>query len=189
MTSRRLQAIGLLVLWVAVAVLGYLYFWDKNPERRLNAVISEQNAKTLGESFMKEARPLVEQAIAQEPISGTLPTNLAGVTVSAGALESFNQALKNFADSKEGIYAYHSYDENGEPDSSITLKVADNSWASANIYRSLNHEAKALVNIDQPFVLLRSTAVSPERIESALQGELTLSDDGKSIVRIDMWGY
>ncbi|WP_334169327.1 hypothetical protein, partial [Timonella senegalensis] len=128
-------------------------------------------------------------AIAQEPISGTLPTNLAGVTVSAGALESFNQALKNFADSKEGIYAYHSYDENGEPDSSITLKVADNSWASANIYRSLNHEAKALVNIDQPFVLLRSTAVSPERIESALQGELTLSDDGKSIVRIDMWGY
>ena len=89
----------MLVLWLAVAAGGYAYFWQKNPTRQLDAVISYDHATEVGEQFELFAAQDLRAYITSMSDPRQLPSNFAGVKVADSAQAAYKQLIQTTGNS------------------------------------------------------------------------------------------
>lgn len=127
--NEKTKLIAGLIAWVLVGVVGFVYFWMQNPERKLNAVISSSDIDLLQKEFGEQfkADSIVYLNSGEDTI--TAPEKFGNTVVSEKAqttwLSMLNQVkrtvssdLRNYFEDPTGVestgsYKLSGYDEDG----------------------------------------------------------------------------
>ena len=192
MNSRRLTTVGLIVVWIATAALGYLYFWDKNPQRKIDAVISAQDAAELGQAFFEQAQGIISTRVESAGTTAiTVPANLAGFELSSVAQVSLHDSFESMTNANNGglFESLVLYDDQGNIDQGTQATLATDSWRLNHIERRIEG-GNVLVSVDASVTFERtSSSFGNESLSTTFHGDLTLATTGKEIEYAVAYGY
>lgn len=172
------------VVWLAVGVTGFVYFYELNPERRIAEIISLDVAEEVGE---KATQKIIADLnlLAQDPQAVvTAPEEIAGVPTSESARRNYQMDMGRQLEWAITMAKDYStvYDDNGNAViSSVELTAKDLTFSEAARYSGssyLNFGDRGDVFIRLPIQMEWKNGISSEKSGSEI------TDFGTSL-RID----
>lgn len=80
--SEKLKVLAGLIVWVLVGVVGFVYFWLQNPERKIRSVIAIDRIAQVQDDFQSKLQDDLLASVNGVQETSEAPTTLGGVIVS-----------------------------------------------------------------------------------------------------------
>ncbi len=105
------------VVWLAIGVAGFVYFYDLNPERRISDIVPLKAAYQLSDEAAAQVVTDLNAVAASSDAVVDFPAELAGIKTSEAALGSYLSDISRQLTAAHTMAIDYStvYNENGEP--------------------------------------------------------------------------
>ncbi|WP_435298460.1 hypothetical protein [Timonella sp. A28] len=191
MKFKKLSIVLFVFLYIGVAVGGYVYFYVTNPIRKIDAVITQEQANALQTEvtglIVKDTQAVVNDGSSMRG----LPAMVAGIPVEENAREQYRMEMNRFGSMQRDEFSYV-FGEEKAPEK-VKILGLDETEETSPATRYINDNSNIVVDF---YFTLKVLDVSDSAVTNAsssdtgyisYSAQIEIDDETKKVISLSMY--